>query len=54
MLLAGLQRLKADGAAVAKLNVDAENPTGALRLYESVGFRVAHSWQSYSKELHTV
>ncbi len=54
MLLAGLQRLKADGAAVAKLNVDTENPTGALRLYESVGFHVAHSWQSYSKELHTV
>ncbi len=39
MLLAGLQRLKADGVDMAVLGVDAENPTGALRLYESVGFR---------------
>lgn len=38
MLLIGLQRLKAEGVEIAKLGVDAENPTGALRLYESVGF----------------
>jgi ribosomal protein S18 acetylase RimI-like enzyme len=47
MLLAGMHRLKADGVAIAKLGVDAENPTGALGLYESVGFeremvRIAH------------
>jgi mycothiol synthase len=51
MLLQGLHRLKADGVAVAKLNVDAENPTGALRLYESVGFSMIYSGKSYSKEL---
>jgi ribosomal protein S18 acetylase RimI-like enzyme len=51
MLLHGLRRLKADGVDTAKLNVDAENPTGALRLYESVGFRVAQRGLSYSKEL---
>jgi mycothiol synthase len=51
MLLHGLHRLKADGVDTAKLNVDAENPTGALRLYESAGFRTAHSWISYRKEL---
>lgn len=51
MLLAGLHRLQADGAAYARLNVDAANPTGALRLYESVGFGVVHSWHNYSKDL---
>ena len=52
MLLAGLQHLKANGVENARLNVDAANPTGALRLYESVGFSVLHSWQSYEKYLN--
>ena len=52
MLLAGLHHLKASGVDNARLNVDAENPSGALRLYESVGFSVVHSWQSYEKELN--
>lgn len=51
MLLAGLHRLKADGVAYARLNVDAENPSGALQLYESVGFSVIHSWQNYEIDL---
>lgn len=51
MLLAGLHRLKADGADTAKLGVDAENPTGALRLYESVGFRKVMTWVAYEKSL---
>ncbi|MDQ2808905.1 MAG: GNAT family N-acetyltransferase [Chloroflexota bacterium] len=51
MLLAGLQRLQHEGLATAKLSVDAENPTGALRLYESVGFTQAHTWISYRKTL---
>jgi mycothiol synthase len=51
MLLAGLHRLKADGVETAKLGVDAENPTGALRLYESVGFYKEHTNVSYCKEL---
>src|SRR3712207_8299806 len=38
LLLAGLHRLKADGMETAALGVDAENPTGALGLYESTGF----------------
>ena len=42
MLLAGLHHLREEGADTAKLGVDAENPTGALGLYEKVGFeRVA-------------
>ncbi len=38
MLLAGMQRLKAAGMDIALLGVDTQNPTGALNLYESVGF----------------
>ena len=51
MLLAGLHRLKADGMTYARLNVDAENPSGALQLYESVGFNVIHSWQNHELNL---
>ncbi|HEY7660302.1 MAG TPA: GNAT family N-acetyltransferase [Actinomycetota bacterium] len=32
-----------------RLNVDAENPTGAVRLYERVGMRVARGWEVYAK-----
>jgi len=51
MLLSGLLRLREEGMTVAKLGVDAENPTGALRLYESVGFEVAHSGVAYRKSV---
>ena len=51
MLLAGLHRLKQDGMAMAKLGVDAENPTGALKLYESAGFYVKHTTVVYRKDL---
>lgn len=47
MLLAGLHRLKAHGVTVAKLMVDAANPSGATRLYESVGFQVARRFVRY-------
>ncbi|NJK66092.1 MAG: GNAT family N-acetyltransferase [Microcoleus sp. SU_5_3] len=51
MLLAGLHRLKAAGVATAILGVDAENPSGALRLYESVGFHNIRDSISYVKDL---
>lgn len=51
MLLAGLHRLKADGAETAVLGVDAANPTGALRLYEEAGFHRIHTFISYGKEV---
>jgi mycothiol synthase len=51
MLLAGMHKLKADGVDTAVLGVDAENPTGALRLYESVGFKVANKGATYHKDL---
>lgn len=49
MLLAGLHQLKAAGMETAKLGVDADNPNGALQLYESVGFRKVHTNISYFK-----
>ena len=51
MLLAGMQRLQAAGMDTAVLGVDAENPTGALRLYESVGFTPLVTNVSYRKDL---
>ncbi len=51
MLLAGLHLLKREGMDTGVLDVDAENPTGALRLYESVGFHVAKTDIAYRKDL---
>jgi mycothiol synthase len=51
MLLAGMHWLKTQGIATAVLGVDAENPSGALRLYESVGFVVQDTTSSYHKDL---
>ncbi len=43
--------LKAQGMTEAALGVDAENLSGALRVYESVGFRVTKRSISYRKPL---
>ncbi|HUP27179.1 MAG TPA: GNAT family N-acetyltransferase [Chloroflexia bacterium] len=51
MLLAGLQVLKEAGVQMGVLGVDAENPTGALRLYESVGFTRAKTEVAYEKKV---
>lgn len=51
MLLSGFNYLKSQAVAVAKLGVDAENPTGALRLYESVGFETVMTSVAYRKDL---
>ncbi|MEG3838751.1 GNAT family N-acetyltransferase [Microcoleus sp. herbarium14] len=51
MLLDGLHRLKAAGVETAILGVDAENPSGALRLYESTGFHNIRDSISYVKDV---
>ena len=51
MLIAGMRKLKEGGMDTAVLGVDAENPTGALRLYESVGFKQVRSSTTYSKDV---
>jgi len=35
----------------AHLNADAENLTGAIRLYERVGFKVRKTYTAYRKSL---
>ena len=42
LLLHGLHSLRAEGLSTALLHVDADSPTGANKLYESVGFRVRY------------
>ena len=44
--------LKEAGMEEAALGVDAENPSGALRLYESMGFRTTRRNTVYSKPLN--
>jgi mycothiol synthase len=39
------------GIARCELGVDAENPTGATRLYERAGMHVAYSWEIWKKTL---
>ncbi len=51
MLRAGMLLIKQEGMENAKLGVDAENPTGALRLYEANGFVVQKTGISYCKDL---
>jgi mycothiol synthase len=51
LLLHAFRELRSGGRPRADLNVDGENLTGAVRLYERVGMRVAHRDDSYRKEL---
>jgi ribosomal protein S18 acetylase RimI-like enzyme len=44
LLLTAFREFRARGYTRAMLGVDATNPTGAVRLYESVGMRAEHSW----------
>jgi ribosomal protein S18 acetylase RimI-like enzyme len=39
------------GVTIVELNVDTENPTGAVRLYEHLGMTVTRSWDLYDKVL---
>ena len=47
LLLSGLHRLRGHGLLGADISVDGENLTGAVRLYESVGFVTYETWISY-------
>jgi len=46
-----MQKLKVEGMETAMLYVDAENPSGARRLYESVGFQTTHTQIAYIKDV---
>jgi len=51
LLVDSMKAMRERGMTEAVLGVDAENPTGALRLYESVGFRVLNKDAIYQKAL---
>jgi mycothiol synthase len=51
MLLAGLRKLQENDIEDAMLGVDADNPTGALGLYESAGFSKYKTAVAFRKEL---
>jgi ribosomal protein S18 acetylase RimI-like enzyme len=53
LLVQWLYVLQAAGATVASLQVDTNNPTGALRLYETSGFDPQETWIVYRKALAT-
>lgn len=49
MLREALRRHRADGASTVGLDVDSQNPTGALGVYEAVGFEVRRRWTTYRR-----
>ena len=51
LLLQTCQALQTRGMTLAALDVDTQNLTGALRVYESVGFRVFKRFSLYRKPL---
>ncbi|NER78210.1 MAG: GNAT family N-acetyltransferase [Leptolyngbya sp. SIO1D8] len=51
LLSESLQRLKAVGMDISTIGVDAQNPLGALALYESVGFQKVRSSTVFCKRL---
>ena len=53
LMLKGLEWLRSRGMEEAMLDVDDDNPTGAIRLYEKVGFRAAYKILVYEKSVST-
>jgi mycothiol synthase len=51
LMLHAFRELQARGRTTARLSVDAENPTGAVRLYESLGMRPVRARVIYEKPL---
>ena len=51
IITASLRTFRDRGMVAAGLGVDAENPTGALALYEKLGFERHHTWGIYRKAL---
>jgi mycothiol synthase len=49
LIVDSLRALREAGLAEAALGVDAENVSGALRVYEAIGFRRARTGVSYRK-----
>jgi mycothiol synthase len=48
---ASFRALRDEGMTEAWLGVDGSNPTGALQLYEGLGFAVARRWQAFGRPM---
>jgi mycothiol synthase len=51
LIVSSLHALRERGMEAAALGVDADNPTGALALYEALGFRPHQKWISHRRPL---
>jgi ribosomal protein S18 acetylase RimI-like enzyme len=51
LLAQSLKMLKEEGMEEAALGVDTDNPSGALGLYENLGFRNVKLWMAYRKTM---
>jgi mycothiol synthase len=51
LLAASMQAFAADGMRFAGLDVDSDNPTGAVGLYSSLGYQVRHRAAHWTKDL---
>ncbi|MBI2780717.1 MAG: GNAT family N-acetyltransferase [Chloroflexi bacterium] len=51
LLVRSMDRLRERGMTIAALGVDADNPSGALGVYERVGFEVSYRSTAWRKEL---
>ncbi len=51
LLVDAMQRFAAAGLDTASLDVDSENPTGALALYTKMGYRVVNRSMAWDKDL---
>jgi ribosomal protein S18 acetylase RimI-like enzyme len=51
LIVRSMAALRDRGMTEAGLGVDAENPSGALRLYERFGFRRIRTWTFYQRPL---
>jgi mycothiol synthase len=54
MLVRSIQLLRQEGMNEVALGVDTENPSGALRLYESVGFKPERNVLVYEKPMESM
>jgi len=52
LIARSLDVLKAEGVSHAALTVDTDNPSGALKLYEKMGFRTDTQYTCYRRPLH--
>ena len=51
LIARSLVRLRERGMTSASLGVDAENPSGALGLYEGIGFAASYRSAAWRKEM---